>query len=546
MQQTSKNKERRFLRWACVSTASFLLGFQGAMGNTAFLHGVDLSVYKDEVGYNQLRLRMGELLPLGDGLALTMVEPAIADEPNGNLPVPGHGDYQDVAITDKSGWVEGYTSHATGVAILLFGNDGSMCPKVSEVSIYRGEHWLTSGFLHALTDLEPDPSSAPIVNHSWATSESPDAREDITRRVDYVIDRDKVIMLTGALNNPYPERPLPHADLMVQGYNMITGGLSTGKHAHGGTTFDVAGRIKPDLVVPGIPGAPLTSFVVPVLSSAAGTLYQAADLLPSSKQEARMPQSIKAIMMAGATKHEFPEWLRTATQPIDLTFGAGELNIYHSMQILAAGRQQAGAEYSVTSTGWDFGYANQDASLYFFDVPDSHTNLFSAVLTWHRKVLDNLPGEAFGALTTHLADLNLTLFRAEGFALGEVVDESRSQIDNVEHIYQRDLAPGRYALRVVNESGNAEQFGLAWRTTSPETPIAAIDKIGTRIDRVRIVNSHPEIGYKLLRSANLESNSWLPVEEKQGLGFGYELIWLVDSPLEGPAFYRLELRNLSP
>ena len=64
---------------------------------------------------------------------------------------------------------------------------------------------------------------------------------------------------------------------------------------------------------------------------------------------------IKAMLMAGATKGEFANWIdpttglvnpwnRTQTRPLDDVFGAGELNVYNSYLIGIGGKQSASAE----------------------------------------------------------------------------------------------------------------------------------------------------------------------------------------------------------
>ena len=48
------------------------------------------------------------------------------------------------------------------------------------------------------------------------------------------------------------------------------------------------------------------------------------------------------------------------------------------------------------------------------------------------------------------------------------MDASLSTVDNVEHIYLKDLAPGVYDLKV---SGDADsEFALAWRLTGAALP----------------------------------------------------------------------------
>ena len=64
---------------------------------------------------------------------------------------------------------------------------------------------------------------------------------------------------------------------------------------------------------------------------------------------------MKAIVMAGTTKEEFPGWSRAEIFPLDTTFGAGEVNVKESYGILTAGAQPSGG--GIVAKGWD--YTNQ-------------------------------------------------------------------------------------------------------------------------------------------------------------------------------------------
>src|SRR5206468_8999465 len=124
--------------------------------------------------------------------------------------------------------------------------------------------------------------------------------------------------------------------------NGIAVGRSDGQHESGFTTVGntgPTGRVKPDLVAP--LGA--VSFATPLVSSAATLLVQVASTAPLNADPfAAKPQTIKAVLMAGATKAEFPTWSHTTTVPLDPVYGAGELNVDNSHRVLTAGRRAAG------------------------------------------------------------------------------------------------------------------------------------------------------------------------------------------------------------
>jgi hypothetical protein len=173
--------------------------------------------------------------------------------------------------------------------------------------------------------------------------------------------------------------------------------------------------------------------------------------------------------MAGATKTEFDgAWDRTTTRPLDDVYGAGELNIQRSHHIMMAGEQNASSSSTVPSMGWDFGVTAASDALYFFDVlPNTQITELSALLTWNRIVS---PGSSWLSMDTTLANLDLRLYQANNFTLGNLLDQSLSTVDNVEHIYLDDiLNPGRYALEVSSNMLNYE-YGLAWHSTTIAVP----------------------------------------------------------------------------
>jgi hypothetical protein len=76
-----------------------------------------------------------------------------------------------------------------------------------------------------------------------------------------------------------------------------------------------------------------------------------------------------------------------------------------------------------------------------------------------------------------LTDLDLYLFQVNpNGSLGQNVDYSTSDIDNVEYLYDQ-LTPGRYQLDVANAQYAAPQattYGLAWTVSVPEPTSMAL------------------------------------------------------------------------
>ena len=274
---------------------------------------------------------------------------------------------------------------------------------------------------------------------------------------------------TYALNNG-SGTPVPA--LMASSYNGIVVGLSNGDHSRGTTTIDGSGRQKPDIVVP----TDFTSWATPTVSSAAGLLVQTANQTSGLANGSRQ-QVAKSLLMAGATKAgpNLPvtwSWSNSPSQPLDSIYGAGQLNIETSYDILVAGEFAASGSVLAQSTGWDFGTASTTTpQRYFFDVDSSFTGgSLTASLNWQRTMTatDTSPGP----FTTYvfsgtLANLDLKLYSASGFTLGSLVGESVNTVNNTELIWAQGLSPGRYALEVTSDT-NAIGYGVAWVMAVPE------------------------------------------------------------------------------
>ena len=298
-----------------------------------------------------------------------------------------------------------------------------------------------------------------IESNSWiGTTGSSASDAEILRRFDYAIQQSDFLGVVALNNGNGGNVPA----LLASSYNGVCVGVSNGNHSYGTNTADGSGRTKPDLVAP----APATSYSTPMVASAAAMLSQGA---PAN---ATRPVTMKAILMAGATKTQFPSWSRSATHPLDAVYGAGQLNVYNSQHILAAGQQAASTSATVRPLGWDWTTTTSGSCLYFFDIAagDSAPAL-SVILTWNRTIADTIPGPSWGSPSSSLANLTLNLYAASGFTTGALMDSSTSAVDNVEHVYEPTLAPGRYAIEVTaDQSGVA--YGLAWYSV-PTVTIAA-------------------------------------------------------------------------
>ena len=443
-----------------------------------------LAGWQDDIGATRLFQTFADV-PLSAGL-VTQVEAALSGA-NFYLPDGNHPPFAGVEIINR-GPGTGLRSHATAVGAYLYGSIEGLLPDTPTVHAYNASSWLEGNFLGfnggaAAPQVEP----ARLQNHSWvATGDELSAAsvEEIGRRLDFAVQRDGFICVAGTNNGSSTTLP----KLLVQAYNQITVGLRSGNHAAGFTAFDGVGRIKPDLVVPDF----FTSYATPKVAGAAGLLHARATEQPHALSGADLPRLVKALLLAGATKEEFGAWAQTEERPLDLRFGAGELNLLLSYRILESGRATPNAEVFGPETGWAAGSVpGGGRRTYFFEIPaEAGPAPFSVALAWHRLVEDGSPGPMWSPAPLPLVDLDLALHRAEQDELdpaplpGDLVALSASPVDNVEHLYAPALAPGRYALVVDSPvDAPATDYALAWRST-PAVRVTATGAEARELDGV--------------------------------------------------------------
>jgi len=454
--------------------------------------------WRDDVGFSKLVSVLGTAAPNGAGVPISLVEaengssryfPNTASEEFGSASDPlGIA----VAFIDGSGGQsEGVSSHANGQANNFFGNTTSAAPAANQVTVYEANEYMDNVLNLKDSDrVLPDPQNFRVQNFSWIGSFATDINNPTTtelntdrealRRFDFAINADNITALVG-LNNI--ESPLPH--LLGHSYNSIAVGRSDGTHSSGLTHLaDYGiGRSKPDLVVPQTSSSAATSS-----ASSSVTYLHSSDTVLGT--DAAKSETMKALLLAGATKNEFAEWSQIDSggqwHPLDDTYGAGELNLYNSY-LVTLGGQAAGRTTMPThaaSHGWDYQVIQPGTGnklLYDFVIPHgSVAEELSIVLAWNAFI------EApFDSSDPVLADLQLELVDNNGITIDLNLDDgalldglSNSLVDNVEHLYLTDLSSGTYTLK-VSSNDLASDFGLAWRTsTLLETPTADFDEDG--------------------------------------------------------------------
>jgi len=441
--------------------------------------------YKDIVGYTRLRNEVGIGLADGTGISVALAEANAG--PGLYFPDLTNPEFTGKTFTDASGSsTVGPNGHTTEVASRFFGNSSSFAPGVKIIQVYDAADFV---FVKQGLNLNTTPTvvtTQSVMNHSYRGDfSSATSAQQSNARLDFTIARDNftsVVALGNLSDTQNVTGRLP--SLYGQSYNSIVVGRSDGNHSSGATDVGVLGRVKPDIVAP----ETSTSNATPLVSSAAAMLHQAAN---SFGPNARNSVAMKSIIMAGATKDSIPTWSNTSTRPLDSTYGAGQLNVYSSYRILEAGETNGVTSVTLPNPavnsglqGWDYGASITPGSplLWNFNVAEGQSiSEASILLTWNAQYKDV---NGFFNSTLSLANMDLKLFR-----LGAEIAASSSLIDNVEHIYLKNLSSGLYTISVSSDLDTS--FGLAWNITAVPEPssiacLCVVSLFGyTRVYRLR-------------------------------------------------------------
>lgn len=449
-------------------------------------------------GWDALAAELGNALPNGSGVVVMQAEASSATQaPYDYLPqaggpdaFAGTGNYAGKTFHPESG-TGTLSNHANSVATRFYSTTASIAPGVTEVFMMTANDFVDDVFVEEPPPSFPSGSPAKVQNHSWVgTFKTPENQSDASdvkmlRKLDYILNRDNVIACVGLRNDSVM------AELLGNFYHGVTVGNLAGNHSLGGTNTDGSGRMKPDLVV----DEDLTSYSTGAVSSAAAFMVDAARTLGTA--DADDLRVIKALMIAGASKSNLPGWQRLSFgKPYDAVFGAGELNVYHPWHMLNAGRQVYSNSAKVGTRGWDFSKTSTSAPRrYFFTVPEGRfADRLSVALSWNRNVVPFI-------YTFTLSNLNLTIRKADGFVPGTQVDASISSVDNVEHVFQRNLPAGDYVLEVSANSNNRD-YAIAWNAELGAGPQLLVTRDGSGVT-VQAENLDPFVTYTLVSSPDL-------------------------------------------
>ncbi len=514
--------------------------------------GLAAADYYDDIGFRQLQTLLGAGMPTGASVRVMQVE--ASQTVNGIdtwVPDPGSAELSGKTITDLSGAPSGvYGTHATIVGTELYGNSASIAPGTTVISVYSVDDWLRGGFLRSLNASQGQPlfSSARVSNHSWIGA-SPAFNTDILERLDWLIGRDELVTVVG-LNNGDPNQPL-----LCGAYNVISAGRTDGLHGRATVAVDgiyTAGRIRPDLVAP----APTTSEATPRIAAAATLLVQTghanaglstdpfsqsvvnrAGSTLGTVRNAERSEVIKAALMAGAVRAtantsapNISDYrLAPANQGpngLDVRFGAGQLNVLNSYQIIAAGEQnsvedQPAGGGAVGAQGWDYDFrfggaagTNNSTATYYLPVPATDGTL-SVALVWNLKIAGGTTNNFVGTPTRF--NMDLTLQDVTIPASPVTVVTSQSTTENTENIWQPIVAGRQYLLRVsrpVSQAAFDWDFALAWHTNLVPAPDSDGDGVPDAADNCTLVVNADQLdadgdGYGNLCDGDLNNSGFV-------------------------------------
>lgn len=429
------------------------------------------ATYYDDIGYTALVTELnasGTAVPNGTGVKVTQVEAPVSTTGTGAGTVYAYvpvNSYAGVTITNQSAATYTGTAswHADMVANAIYG-DSSMGSGVSTVNLYYVLDYLQAGSLRlGNSGTAPKVETSDVVNNSWVATFSTSTDKAILNRFDYSIQRDDFVAVVGVNNHDLGTETAQN--LMESAYNVISVGRSDGVHVSGTSTTVNTAVTFPHVVV----SAQTTSEATAVVSGASVFLISAArsgtGALHNTSANGDKSESIKALILAGATKSQFPSWSNSSTHPLDATYGAGQLNVDNSYHILVAGEQTPSASSSalVANTGWDFNTINLTSAntvSYYLNLTSGGS--FSIALTWN-ALYTPIAGN-YDNMSLSLANLDLYLYTVSSGTVGSLVASSVSTADNVEYIWSSSLAAGNYVIQVKNlVSSGTIDYGVAWQ-----------------------------------------------------------------------------------
>lgn len=406
-----------------------------------------------------------------------------------------------------------YSAHATVVSNQLLTAAG--LGTVTDIYCLNATRALgdntSTSFLESYVWSNPSPTALgndiKVVNHSWAAAyPTTTTNTAAIQRIDYMIHRDDLVMVSGAVTGASPSSP---ASLVWSSRNGIAvRGATYSTDDYNSFAFhpsDVAsgiGKTHADLWGPTINATYLPpSYQTGAVSGCAAALVAAAGTHPdwssANGSYGLHHEVVKSLLMTGANKTAFDttidggftEWNRETSNNLDAKSGAGRVVYSTSLAVLNAGPQMMASVSGstvvsptivTTTAGWvyDSSLSGGSSEALIVDLTGKTLTELTATLAWDAPLMSD-------STFTNL-DLKLVHVTKDGntYTLSDTVDvtgavsntgsASSTTSDNLEHLYftGATLTDGLYAFVISNidtASLSSGGYGFSYTmTTVPE------------------------------------------------------------------------------
>ena len=451
--------------------------------------------YTTDIGYEKLEAELGLITPNGSNIKVTQVEasspndanpPIFAPDPNISNMEGKIFTYPGLECTSSPCEPTDFSSHATGVANRFYGNTSSISNGITDIHSYEANQWLSA---LSTASVRVAPTDRRIANHSWVGYDnSNDSESALLRQVDRQVDMNEYIQIAATTGQP----------LISSAYNVIAVGLtnSTNNFSTGNIdSFYPAGRVRPDIVAP----ASVVSTATPTVAAATALLVETGHNQPDLSLGSRVvngvgtiynaerAETIKAILMAGADRHtantsgygdisDYGDQQHQTANGLDSRYGAGQIDIYNSYQILTGGEQNSlqdngfsTSEIGMTGFDYDasFGGANNSNDLAIYSFSTDANETLRAALVWNANVTNNRE------MSLSLPHMQLSLIDVTNGS-DNLLITSQSLIDNTQNIFWQALIGGHdYELRVspLGSTPFEWDYALAWHRSINTAPV---------------------------------------------------------------------------
>ncbi|MEM7468879.1 MAG: hypothetical protein AAF387_18585, partial [Pseudomonadota bacterium] len=317
-----------------------------AVGLSLLYAGGSHATLLDDIGYTALSELLGEALPEGDLSTVDQVEASSPGDADPFIYLANDAIFPSTTVVDRSGTNSSeFSSHANGVATRFAAGAASQTPALAQIDGYEVNNWLINVLNWSSSPL-PVENTGVVGNHSYrAGFENPVDAAEFLLRYDWLIAEDDYFLAAGATS-------ASSSLLFAHAMNGVTVKNTAATASMSSVEIDatyVAGRPAIHLVVPEV----LSSNATAVVTSSVILLRE---IFPSLSLN---PAVLKAGLMAGADRQtsnsQNGDLLNYGALPslngLDYRYGAGQLNVFNSYNIIAGGEQDSGAV--ILESGYD-------------------------------------------------------------------------------------------------------------------------------------------------------------------------------------------------